>query len=167
MAGMESNDERTSDAATGVIDPADPPRDRLHRIARILLVPYLVVVALIVFSPAQDAARVTGFVWWAADSLASFGVPRQPAAVALEFTANVVLFAPIGLLARLAFDRVPVWMIIAAGCLGSTVIELVQLAIPSRVATVSDVIANTLGVALGAAFAVVARSTGGSRHVAG
>jgi len=41
------------------------------------------------------------------------------------------------------------WAITGTGAVMSVVIELVQLGIPSRVASVSDVIANTAGTALG------------------
>lgn len=150
---MESDDEQMTDAARQSTEPRTPPHGRLRRISRVLLVPYVVLLALVVFSPAQDAARVTGFVWWAADLLASWGLPRRPAAVVLEFVANIALFIPLGILARLAFDRVRSWWVVGAGFLGSTFIELVQLSIPSRVATASDVVANTLGVAIGVAVA--------------
>ncbi|WP_022894025.1 VanZ family protein [Agromyces subbeticus] len=158
---MESDDEQMTDAARPSTEPRSQPHDRLRRTARVLLVPYVVLLALIVFSPAQDAARVTGFVWWAADLLASWGVPRRPAAVVLEFVANIALFIPLGMLVRLAFDRVRSWWIVVAGFLASAFIELVQLAIPSRVATASDVIANTLGVAVG--VAIVFAIAGGTR----
>lgn len=121
--------------------------------ARVLLAPYLVALALIVFLPAHDAGRVTGILGWAADLLAAWGVPREPAAVVLEVLANVALFAPFGLLLSVA---VPSWSpraIIGLGLVVSIAIELVQLGIPSRFATVSDVIANTAGAAVGCAFA--------------
>lgn len=105
MIWMESNDEPATHGASPGTELGASPRDRLRRAAQVLLVPYLVLVALIVFSPAQDAARVTGIVWWAADSLAVLGVPRRPAAVALEFAANILLFIPVGMLARLAIER--------------------------------------------------------------
>ncbi|SFR72247.1 VanZ like family protein [Agromyces sp. CF514] len=128
--------------------------------ARVVLVPYLVFVALVVFLPADDASRVTGIVWWAAHALADLGLPLGETAVVLEFAANVALFVPIGLASRLAFPRVRPWAIVVAGCLGSTCIELVQLAIPSRVSTVSDVVANTLGALLGVALAAVTSAAG-------
>ncbi|KRC60587.1 hypothetical protein ASE14_06215 [Agromyces sp. Root81] len=118
-------------------------------IARAVLGPYLLALAMIVFLPARDAQQVTGVVGWIADGLAAIGVPREPAAVALEFLANVALFVPFGALLALAFPRTPVWGIVAIGTAVSVGIELVQLALPSRVSTISDVIANTIGTALG------------------
>ena len=117
--------------------------------ARILLVPYLIALALIVFLPARDAGRVTGIVGWAADLVAMLGVPREPAAIMFEFLANVALFVPFGLLVAASAPRWSPWAIIGVGLLTSVAIELVQLGIPSRVPTVSDVIANTAGTAIG------------------
>jgi VanZ family protein len=117
--------------------------------ARVLLAPYLAALALIVFLPARDAGRVTGIVGWAADLVAMWGVPREPAAIVFEFLANVALFVPFGLLVAAAAPRWSPWAIIVLGLLASVAIELVQLGIPSRVSTVSDVIANTAGAAFG------------------
>lgn len=148
--------------------PATPPAgrpagSRVRLIARVVLVPYLVFVALVVFLPAPDADRVTGLVWWTASLLAGWGLPLEPTAVVLEFVANIALFVPIGLLARLALPRVRAWVIVLAGCLASTTIELVQLAIPSRYSTVSDVIANTLGTLAGVGLVALVASVGRRR----
>lgn len=133
---------------------------RLVIAARSLLVPYLVVLALVVFLPARQAGQVTGIVGWAADQLALLGVPREPTAVVLEFLANIVLFVPFGGLVALAFPGTRWVTVLLVGCLASTGIELVQLAIPSRVATVSDVIANTAGTGVGLLLARVRRTPG-------
>ena len=74
-------------------------------VSRALLAPYLIALALIVFLPARDARRVTGVVGWAADLVAMWGVPREPAVIVFEFLANVVLFVPFGLLLSVAAPR--------------------------------------------------------------
>jgi VanZ family protein len=131
-------------------DAMEPPRTaRRAAGARILLAPYLVVLGLVVFLPAHEAGRVTGIVGWLADAMSTLGVPREPAAVVLEFLANVALFTPLGVLLVLAFPGARWWAVLIAGLVLSTGIELVQLAIPSRVSSVSDVVANTAGTALG------------------
>ncbi len=117
--------------------------------ARVILAPYLVALSLIVFLPAREAGRVTGVVGWLTDLVATWGIEREPAAVVVEFLANMVLFVPFGLLLSAAGPRWTPWSIIGTGALVSVVIELVQLGIPSRVASVSDVIANTAGTAVG------------------
>lgn len=121
--------------------------------ARILLAPYLVFVLLLTWLPAEDAGQVTGIVatiahWF--DGVIAFEIAYP----VLEFLANVAMFAPLGLLAALAWPQLRGGWIAAAGLTLSTTIELVQLTMPTRYSTVSDVIANTLGAALG--WAVVA-----------
>lgn len=133
-------------------------------VARVILVPYLVALALIVFLPARDAGRVTGIVGWAADLIAMWGVPREPAAIVFEFLANVALFVPFGLLMSAAAPKWPPWAVIGLGCLVSITIELVQLGIPSRFATVSDVIANTAGAAIGCVLVISLRMSRLSRR---
>lgn len=130
-----------------------------QRIARVVLAPYLVALALIVFLPAREAGRVTGIVRWAADLVSTWGVPREPAEVFFEFVANIALFAPFGVLVAVAVSRWSLWAVVGLGCLVSITIELVQLGIPSRVPTVSDVIANTAGTALGCAMVAWWRSS--------
>lgn len=124
-------------------------RMSVHAVARVIVLPYLVTLALIVFLPARDTGRVTGIVGWAADLVAMWGVPREPAAIVFEFVANIALFVPFGLLVSAAAPRWSPWAVIASGFVVSAAIELVQLGIPSRVPTVFDVIANTAGAALG------------------
>ena len=116
---------------------------RLTIAARILLPLYLFVVAVIVFSPSDDGG--SGLHDWLA------GLLGEPAYVAIEFVANIVMFVPFGVLVRLASARLHWWMILALGLLTTVTIELTQLALPSRFSTVSDVIANTLGTAVGLA----------------
>jgi glycopeptide antibiotics resistance protein len=126
-----------------------PDGGRSVRLARYILPPYLLVVALIVFLPAPEAGRITGIVGWAADILATLGASREPSAIALEFIANIALFVPFGLLLSTAAPKLTWWSVVAVGCLTSVGIELIQIGIPSRFPTVSDVIANTAGTAIG------------------
>lgn len=144
----QSSDTRRYAGAMSVAPVTRARRVSARAAARVLLVPYLAFVALIVFLPSRDAGRVTGIVGWVADLVAMWGVPREPAAVVLEFLANVSLFVPFGLLVSTAAPRWSPWAIIGLGCLVSITIELVQLGIPSRYPTVSDVVANTGGAAL-------------------
>lgn len=127
----------------------------------ILLCVYGVALAWIVFAPGEDAGRVTGLVHELARALGHLGVPFRVGYTVLEFAANVALFVPFGVLVPLVWVRLP-WLITAScGAAASILIELVQLTIPSRVSTISDVVANTLGALLGAlAVARVRRRRG-------
>ncbi|EON22744.1 hypothetical protein CF8_3334 [Nocardioides sp. CF8] len=73
----------------------------------------------------------------------------------VEFGLNVLAFMPLSLLGSLLRPTVSVSAWIAAGFVGSMLVELIQTAQPDRSATHSDVVANTLGAALGALAAWV------------
>lgn len=125
---------------------------RLTLWARILLPVYLLVVGVVVFSPSDDSG--SGFLDWLADALG------EPGYAAVEFTANIAMFVPFGILVRLATARPTWWMILALGFLTTVTIELTQLTMPSRYSTVSDVVANTLGTAVGLGVVWVFRRRG-------
>ncbi|MFM2719586.1 VanZ family protein [Microbacterium mcarthurae (nom. nud.)] len=76
----------------------------------------------------------------------------------VEFGANIALFAPFGLLV-LAWGGRP-WLGVLGGLALSVVIELSQWALlPSRVADTRDLLANTIGAAVGVVAAMaVARA---------
>jgi glycopeptide antibiotics resistance protein len=75
-----------------------------------------------------------------------------------EFSANVLLFVPLGLLATALLPRLS-WVRLALGAVAlSVLIELAQTIFrPDRTGSFRDVVANTLGAGLGAACAVVWR----------
>ncbi|WP_456825347.1 VanZ family protein [Cellulomonas sp. P5_E12] len=76
---------------------------------------------------------------------------------ATEFTANIVLFVPFGVLVGL-LTRLRPWTVVGLGLATSAVIELAQLMfLPDRVADVRDLVANTLGTAVGVGVLLVAR----------
>lgn len=119
-------------------------------IARVLLVPYAVGVALIVWLPASTASRVTGIAFRIARYVSEhYGVALSTSYAVFEFLANIALFVPLGLLLVAAWPRSNAWLIVLIGYSASATIELVQTMLPSRYPTLSDVIANTLGTAIG------------------
>ena len=77
---------------------------------------------------------------------------------ATEFLANIALFVPFGILVSLLWPRRSPWTVIALGLATSAAIELAQLLfLPHRVSDVRDLVANTLGTAVGVAVLLVAR----------
>lgn len=124
-------------------------RRRLALSARVALLPYLAALALIVWLPGQDAEAVTGIVATTARMLESWGVPFEIGYPVLEFMANIALFVPFGVLVAVAWPELQAWKVVAGGAGTSVLIELVQIALPTRYPTLSDVIANTLGAAVG------------------
>ena len=66
----------------------------------------------------------------------------------VEVAANVAMFVPLGLL--VVAWRGPWWLALVLGVTVSSAIELTQLwFLPTRVADVGDVVANTLGAVIG------------------
>ena len=77
---------------------------------------------------------------------------------ATEFLANIALFVPFGILVSLLWPHRPAWAVIALGLATSGAIELAQLLfLPHRVADVRDLVANTLGTAVGVAVLLIVR----------
>lgn len=82
----------------------------------------------------------------------------------VEASANVVLFVPLGALVLLWFSGARWWHAVAIAFATTVTIELLQQALrPDRFATLSDVIANTLGGAIGALLVVATRAVRPSR----
>lgn len=116
-------------------------------------------------TPVDQNVAVTQLkpVVWMAD-LFGLTVPQSYSAV--ESAANVVLFMPLGALVLL-WRRDWTWMHATLVALGTTVaIEVLQqLLRPERFASVRDVVANTLGGAIGSLLVVGWRSTAARRAV--
>lgn len=125
----------------------------LALISRILLVPYTIALALIVWLPGEQASRVTGVVGRVARSLADrLDASFLHTYTALEFLANIALFIPFGLLLALAWSRLKTWHLAVLGLLTSGLIEFVQFFLPTRFPTISDLVANTAGAVIGCLF---------------
>lgn len=123
-------------------------------IARLLLAAFAVALALIVLLP-SDGHRVLGLVDVLAGFAAQLGVPYWFAFATIEFTANIALFVPFGVLLPLARGNASIatlYATVLAGAALSILIELAQLGIPGRVSTPADVLANTSGVVSGVAL---------------
>ena len=91
-----------------------------------------------------------------ADALGAF-LARPRYTLEFDVVLNVVAYIPLGLLARLHFASrprraPPIAMAIGLGAGLSLLMELAQLFIPNRVASIQDVAANTAGAAIGALF---------------
>jgi len=126
------------------------------------LLPFVVAgILLLTWLPAEDAGKVTGIVNVAASLLAHAGVPVTIGYPMLEFLANIALFTPLGLCLAGGWPSLRSGWAIAAGMLFSVLIEVVQLGIPSRYSTLSDVVANTAGTAVGVLAVVLMRRRAG------
>ncbi|WP_445996324.1 VanZ family protein [Okibacterium fritillariae] len=129
---------------------------RLRQISSWLLAVVTVAVLVIVFWPTPVDAGARGTIARVLDTLYGVGLPRFVTYGVVEFSANIVMFLPLGLLVALALPRWLLWfspLLCASLSLG---IELCQaLLLPHRFASILDVAANTLGAILGTLIAIV------------
>jgi hypothetical protein len=92
------------------------------------------------------------------------GLPSGFGYAALEFSANILFFVPIGALVCLLLSRRVQLLAIPIGALLSGAIELSQLLLlPARFASWNDILANTLGAVIGVAIVVIVRAIRGAR----
>lgn len=130
---------------------------RLRRVTLATTFAYLIALVLIAFWPVpvdRGAENLLShlFAW-----LYRHDAPAWLDYHFLEFSANIVLFVPVGLFVVILAGARRWWLGLLAGVGASVFIELGQLLfLPARFATVDDVIANSTGAALGTLLAVVA-----------
>ena len=85
-------------------------------------------------------------VWAFLGTLHRIGIPESFGYLELEFTANIIMFLPLGFFFALLVGERSWWLALAFPLVLSIGIELTQLLLlPERFADISDVIANTLG----------------------
>lgn len=136
-----------------------PVVDSVQRHRRILgaaLAGYVVALVLVLGWPTPVDARFDGTLFRLLGWLHDAGLPRWIGYDQVEFTANIVLFVPVGLLLALELRRRPWWAAALAGFGLSVLAELAQYLLrPDRFATALDVVANTTGAVVGAAIAVM------------
>jgi glycopeptide antibiotics resistance protein len=129
---------------------------RARRTAGVLLALIVITVAVIVFMPGppdaggQDALKAYLF------RAHRHGLPLWINFDLIQNLANVVMFAPVGLLGSLALRRRN-YLIVLIAALFSGLIEGTQLfLLPDRVASWADIAANTVGALIGFGLSVPA-----------
>lgn len=128
----------------------------LRRAARWLAAAYLLTLTLIAFWPTPVDRGASRSIARLLARLHEHGVPGWVNYALVEFTANIALFLPVGLLGVVLLGSARWWLAILAGFTASGLIELGQLVfLPARFATPLDVLANTAGAALGAVLALL------------
>lgn len=120
----------------------------------VLLALYLGLVLVVLLWPNQPQRSLASFLNRTVFFLHSLGVPGWFDLPALEFTGNIVMFVPLGLLVALAVPRRVFALVLVAIPAFSGLLELSQaLLIPERLGSLRDVLANTIGGYLGALLA--------------
>ncbi|HEV7948698.1 MAG TPA: VanZ family protein [Glaciihabitans sp.] len=121
----------------------------MQKLARKVLIGYLLVVGVIVFWPTPVDRPIAGSVRRVVDSAHQAGASGL-SYNGVEIAANVAMFVPIGLLILLAIPRLRWWGAIAAAVLLSCGIEAVQgVFLGGRTSSLTDVFANSIGAAVG------------------
>lgn len=129
-----------------------------RRLVQVLTVVYLAMVAVITLSPAQST-NPGGPLLWLTQGLARSPLTSWLTMSRFDFTANVIMFVPFGVLVCLLLGPRRWWLVLALGAASTVAIETSQLFIPHRVSDVRDLIANTTGAAIGLGFTFIV-----SRH---
>ena len=128
---------------------------RRHPLLSALAAAYVVALAWITLTPAPFGGARTALMARLATMLAEFGPTRWITPAGLEFTANLVLFIPFGLLFLALFGRGRWLGILFAGFIASCWIELAQSVwLPMRDANPLYVVAHVAGTAVGVSIAV-------------
>lgn len=125
----------------------------MRRPAAVALAIYGTLVAAIGFFPTPVDRDATPLIRTVLAALHKGGMPDWFNYHFIEFTANIALFVPFGVLAVFATGRWHVWLAVLAGGGASVVIEAVQwLLLPERFPSGLDVLANTIGTVVGVAI---------------
>ncbi|MFC7363195.1 VanZ family protein [Nocardioides astragali] len=130
-----------------------------HPFLSLLTVLYLGFVGLVTLTPGSEQPDYS---WWAArvlDRLQRYPdldpLTTRLSVERVEFLANIGLFVPLGVFLLLLFGTRGWWVALAAGIVLTSMIENVQRSIPGRVPDPRDVAANSIGMFLGVALALV------------
>jgi|SRR5690554_921576 len=82
----------------------------------------------------------------------------------VEFTANIALFIPVGVLFVLMLGRRRWWLAVILGIALTVSIEAAQLVLPDRVTDPRDVVSNSIGSTIGVAIVLVASAVRAKRE---
>lgn len=118
--------------------------------ARALLALYLTALAFVAFWPTPVDRPVAGRLQAVLFALHHSGLPELINYSFVEFASNILMFAPIGMLAALSFPAFHRGRIVLSAFLASCCIELgQQLFLHDRFPSAMDIVANTAGAMVG------------------
>ena len=132
---------------------------RARAVPASLTVVYLAVVAWITLNPAPADPAGNPLLRSLLRAFAAVPPLRWIDYPVAEFTANILLFVPVGILFTVLLGRWRWWLVLAIGTALTLTIEFVQLFLPARVSDPRDLLANTVGTAVGMAVALAVSAT--------
>jgi glycopeptide antibiotics resistance protein len=130
---------------------------RHRRALQAITVGYLGVVAWITLGPQPLDERGVDILRSVLAVLARSDLTRWITYEFVEFTANIAMFVPVGLLFLLLVGRRRWWLALGGGVVLTCAIEFTQLFLPGRFADVRDIVANSLGALLGVIVGLILR----------
>nr|WP_302182847.1 VanZ family protein [Microbacterium hominis] len=120
--------------------------------------------AFVVFWPSPIDQPVEGLLDRAISEMHERGVPAAVDYSFIEFTANIGLFIPVGVLFGLLFPLRWSALALLGGPVLSVLIELAQRQLlEARYATLGDVIANSIGATIGVLLTMILRAVVAAR----
>jgi glycopeptide antibiotics resistance protein len=128
---------------------------RRHPVLTVISVAYLALVAWITLGPQPLDEQAAGYLYRIIEEFSQHRTTAWLTYSRVEFLANIALFVPVGVLILLMFGRRWWWVGIIAGGLLTCAIEFAQRFLPDRVSDPRDLVANTIGAAIGAIAALV------------
>ena len=130
-----------------------------HPFLSLLTLVYLAFVGLVTLTPGEEQPDYAGLAGRVLARLERYPdldpVTSRLSIERIEFLANIALFVPLGMFLLLLVGS-RLWLVaLAAGIVLTSMIESVQREIPGRVSDPRDVAANSIGMFLGIALAMV------------
>lgn len=135
-------------------DLLPPPRRITRGVAAIVGILLFAALAMLTLTPPRIEDRMPNLLDRVVEEVHQLGWNRL-GFTELEVLANVLVFVPVGALAFVLLPR-RIWVVsLFTGPAISVMIEGIQrVALPHRAATVSDVVANSIGATAGVALAI-------------
>jgi hypothetical protein len=128
----------------------------LVKLHRWVLLGYVAVLAFVAFWPTPVDESITSVLSWLLNFVRRHGFPEWFNYGFVEASANVLLFAPAGLLLAFRLPRKRWWQLLALGAAISGAVELGQLLLlPHRFSSWQDILMNTMGVGVGLLLAAL------------
>lgn len=125
---------------------------------------YLVAVAWITLNPFPPDPHGNGLLKQLLAFTADVAALRWITFDVVEFTANVLMFVPMGVLFTLLLGLRRWWAALLIGVASTCLIEGVQLFLPNRYSDVRDLVANTLGTLVGIGIVALVATAGRRRR---
>ncbi|NEN07502.1 VanZ family protein [Diaminobutyricibacter tongyongensis] len=139
----------------------------LHGVLVALTVGYIAFVGWVTLTPQPAAPDPNSFVQQLIRLILGSAAFHWLGYAGLEFTANIGMFIPVGVLLALLLPPRRLWVAVLIGFAMTVTIETAQLFIPGRFSDIRDIIANTAGAALGVAMVSLVRAASAPRSAVG